>query len=163
MKNSTLIFLLSLLVLWGCNNAPATLSDADKEQIKKEVLEDLEIINDAVNNHDFEKMMEYCWNDPDYLYAANGSLVKGWDANYKIASEIHSNPKNQSFTLKYDDTIITVLSQDLVMLTAKGQFIDFPIENDTKNIDLVVTFLVQKIGGKWKIIVGHESTNDPIF
>jgi len=163
MKNSIFTFLLSLLFLWGCNNAPATLSDAEKEQIKSEVKQVFDQGIKAANEHNAAAMTENDWNSPDYIYVSNGTLIKGWKAKFETAHTIHSNPVYQSFTVNYNETIIHVISREAAMVTGNGYFRNFPAEQGPKDIKFTVTFLYEKINGKWVMTAGHESTHEQLF
>jgi hypothetical protein len=158
-----LVLLFIIALSWGCQNSPTPLSDAEKEDIKQEVKAAFEQTTAAVNIHDADKIMQACWNNEEYFYAANGTLMEGWKANHDAALSIHSNPKNQSFTLDYDAIIVKVLNQDAAMLVAKGAFNHILTEDGTESVDLVVTFLMEKIDNKWLITIGHESTGKSIL
>jgi hypothetical protein len=54
MKNSILIILLSLPVLWGCQNTPTALSDADKEQIKEDILNENTVVLTTIGSFQTE-------------------------------------------------------------------------------------------------------------
>ena len=158
------IFALLLFVLFiGCQNTSTPLTEDEKEEIIKEVKKAFETSTSAVNEHDASRIAQFCWNDEDYLYAGNGTLIKGWERHNQICAEIHSTPKNQSFTIDYDEIIIKVLKRDAVMLVGKGYFHDILTEEGVKSDDLVITFLIEKINDKWVITIGHESSSEPIL
>jgi hypothetical protein len=166
MKNSfssICVFAIFAILFCGCQTAPAPLSESEKEKIIKEVRDAFDQTTLAVNNHDVDKIMEFCWNDRDYLYAADGALLKSWEANNKEASLIHSNPKNQAFTINYDEIIIKVLKRDAVMLVGKGSFNDVLTVDGPKSVSMAVTFLIEKIDDKWVITVGHESAAETLL
>lgn len=160
---STLSIILIALSFWGCQNSSAPLTESEEEAIKKEVREAFDAITPSVNMHDADKIMQACWKHEDYLYLANGSLVKGWEANLKEGTIIHSNPENQSFTVDYDEILITVLSRDAAMLVGNGAFHNIRTVDGIKSINLVVSFLMEKIDDEWLITIGHESTQESIL
>ena len=151
------------LLFWGCESKSAQLSEAEKEEIKKEVINTSNATTLDVNAHDADKIMQACWNDKDYVYVANGVITKGWEENLKGSTIIHSNPKNQSYSVSFDEINIKVLSREAVMLVGKGAFHNILTEEGTKSVDLVVTFLMEKIDDEWLITVGHESTPEAIL
>ena len=150
-------------IFFGCQSPSSSLSEAEKEEIKKEVRSDFDATTFEVNAHDADMIMQACWNDKDYLYVANGVLIKGWEENLKDGTIIHSNPKNQSFSVSYDEITIKVLSREAVMLVGKGAFHNILTEEGIKSVDLVVTFLMEKMDDEWLITVGHESTTEAIL
>ena len=157
------ILIMLMLVVFGCSNNQTELTDSEKENIKAEVMDVFSNVTEEVNNHDYEKMMQYCWNDPNYIYVANGTLVKSWDSNYESASDIHSDPENQSFTVDYDEIIIKVLKRDAVLLVGNGSFHNINTDEGIKSVSLVVTFLMEKINNEWLITIGHESTYEKLL
>jgi hypothetical protein len=149
-----------LISFWGCQTSINELSESEKDSIIKEVRSEFDKIITAANNHDADAMMQIHWNSPDYLYAGNGSLTKGWESMLAVANSIHSNPKYQTYTVDLDEVIISVIDRDAAMLTAAGYFNNFPTEEGPMSIKFVETCLMQKIDGNWVITVGHESSQE---
>jgi len=154
---STVCTALITVCFLGCQSTPTPLTELEEEEIKNEVRQAFENTTVAVNAHDAVKIMESCWNDNDYLYAAQGTLTKGWERNNEISTAIHTDPKNKSFTLEYDETIIKVINRDAVLLVGRGYFHNILTEEGVNSVDIVITFLLEKIDDKWLITVGHES------
>jgi hypothetical protein len=146
-----------------CSQQTDDLTLNEKEAIENEIRNIMSQIVEAVRVHDVDKMFQYCLKNGTYIYAANGTISKSFDENYKIATTIHSDPKNQSFYVRYDELIIKVINRNSVMVVGDGYFYDFPAEAGTKSIKLVITFLFEKIDGSWLLTVGHESTHDILF
>jgi hypothetical protein len=163
LRNSILLFLLSVFIFYGCQKGTTQLSDAEIEEIKKEVRTEFDKIIDAADRHDAEEAMLHHWNNQDYLYAANGTINKGWEPMNKIVTSIHSNPKYQSYNVVCDEVILRVISQNSVMVTSSGYFNNFPGEEGPKSVKFALTYLFEKINGKWLVTVGHESTVDKVL
>ncbi len=49
------------------------------------------------------------------------------------------------------------------MLVGKGYFHNILTENGIKSVDLVITFLMEKINDEWVITIGHESSSEAIL
>jgi ketosteroid isomerase-like protein len=162
MKKLTLMIVLFLLTFIGCKNATTPISDAEKEQIKKEVKEVIVLFVKAANAHDAAAMTANNWNSSEFLYVSNGDLAKGWENNTKIATQIHSDPKYQTFTVDFDEVLMHVISREAVMVTASGKFGNFPVGVEPHDIPLVCTYLFEKKDGNWLITNGHESTNEEL-
>jgi hypothetical protein len=152
-----------IVLIFGCSQQTDELTLNEKEDIENEIRNIMGQIIEAVRIHDIDKMFQYCLKNENYMYAANGTISKGFDENYKIASSIHSDPNNQSFYVSYDELIIRVINRNTAMVIGDGYFNDFPAEVGTKSIKLVITFLFEKIDGSWQLTVGHESTPDNLF
>jgi uncharacterized protein (TIGR02246 family) len=159
-KNLIVIFLISLLPIFGCQKAPAPLSETETEEIKKEVKEVFSQATKAANDHDADSMLSHDWNSGDYLYVANGEVMKGWEPKLKVATSIHTNPIYQSYTVDYDEIVMKVIDRNAVMITGSGYFNNFPGDEGPRSIKFAVTFLYQKIDGKWLMTIGHESTTE---
>jgi ketosteroid isomerase-like protein len=69
---------------------------------------------------------------------------------------------NQSFTVNIDEVIMHVLSREAVMLTAAGNFVNFPAGLESRDIPLVCTHLFEKKEGKWVMTLGHESSTEKL-
>jgi len=151
------LLIVPLISFWGCQNSTNELSESEKDSITQEVRSVSDKITTAANNHDANAMMQNSWNSQDYLYAANGALIKGWDSMLEVANSFHSNPKYQTFTVDVDEKIIRVINRDAAMVITVGYLNNFPTQEGPKSIKFVVTSLYQKIDGNWVVTVNHES------
>jgi len=68
--------MLSLLVLWGCNETPKTLSDAEKEGVKEEVASAVQKYHDETTAKNIDTVMSlftedglYCGTDKDEFWS----------------------------------------------------------------------------------------------
>jgi len=160
----TIEFLISALILtYSCQKAPAPFSESEIEEIKKEVKVVFDQATKAANDHDADAMVSLDWNNEDYMYVGNGEIMKGWEAKFKVAQSIHTNPKYQSYTVDYDEILMKVISRDAVMVTGSGYLNNFPGDEDPRSIKFAVTLLYEKIDGKWVMTVGHESTTEKVL
>ena len=57
----------------------------------------------------------------------------------------------------FHETIIKVINRDAVLLVGRGYFHNILTEEGVNSVDIVITFLLEKIDDKWVITVGHES------
>ena len=158
-----LVFLMMVLILWGCQNSTTVLSDAEKESIKNEVQTTFDQMTSAANTHKPDDILKYSWNDEEFLYAGSGKIIKGWNNFYDIVSSVHTNSPSLPFTMQFDESVIKVLDKDLAMISAAGKVTSSPPGQETTIVPIAVTFLMQKIDGKWLLTVGHESTGERIF
>jgi uncharacterized protein (TIGR02246 family) len=162
-KSFSIILLLLIFSFTACEEKTEPLSDSDIEMVTNEVKEAFERSADAASNHDVDAIMKFLWNDEDLVYAGNGVLIKGWPNLYEVVNSVHSNPQNQGFRLEFDNTYVKVISHDCALVTGAGKFVDFPTEEGPVDKNLTVTFLFEKIDGKWLVTAGHESTPENIF
>jgi uncharacterized protein (TIGR02246 family) len=156
-KSLLMIILVLVIALPGCKEKTEPLSDSEIEAIKNEVKSTLELSADAASKHDVEAIMKFFWNSEDFVYAGNGNFIKGWSNLYEAVNSVHSDPKNQEFRIGFETVDIKVITRDCALVTGAGNLIDFPTEEGPANKKLTVTFLFEKIDGKWIVTAGHES------
>jgi len=162
-NNLLLALILAFITLYGCQQNKQELTEQERIEIEENVRNVMNDLIKAVNEHDVDKFMGYCWNNQDYYYAGNGTIFKGWKDNYNSAITIHSDPKYKSFTVNYSEIIVNVISKDVAKVIGIGMFKNFPTTDGETNIDLAITFLFERIDGKWLLTFGHESTYEQIF
>jgi len=150
-------FLLPLIFCCGCKINPSELSEEEKNNIKKEVRSIVEEGIIAANNHDPDAMMRVHWNSEDYLAITNGTFLNGWETLYNVVSFVHSNPRNQSFTIEQEVVDIRVLNNLTAYVIAKGRLINVPTKDSTITENYALTMIVEKIDGEWKKTIAHES------
>ena len=150
-------FLLSLIMISGCKDISTELSEVEKNKIIKDVRSVVEEGIIAANNHDPDAMMKVHWHSDDYLAVGNGTIIKGWETVHEIVSFVHSNPRNQSFTIEQQEVDIRILNNLTALVIAEGKFINVPTKDSTTTEKFALTMLVEKIDGTWKKTLTHES------
>ena len=157
MKNSTLIFLLSLLVLWGCNNAPATLTDAEKEQIEAEVFEQFNISGQGIEEKDAAKAFSVFSTQEGVKYIRNGHLYPTIEtAEKQYAEWFTASQDAPKQTLTSDPILFDILDRNTVILTTIGSL---KAENDTASQPWVIAYTMvwRKEDSGWKLFHMHNS------
>ena len=139
------------------------LTEAQIQVIKNEINTAFEQSANTASQHNAEEIMSFLWNTDDLVYAANGNLIKGWTNFSEVVNAVHTDPKNQDFRLAFESTYVKVINRECALVTGKGKLIDLPSEEGPVDNDLTVTFLFEKIDGKWLITAGHESTPENLF
>jgi uncharacterized protein (TIGR02246 family) len=156
-KSFSIAIVFLFILFSGCKETTNALSDREIQDIKAEVMEAFNQSKIKANAHDSDAIIQYFWNNDDLVYAANGMLIIGW-SNFKEAIKaVHLNPQNQDFRLEFENTYVKVINRDCALVTGKGKLIDFPTEEGPVDKNLTVTFLFEKIDGKWLVTAGHES------
>jgi len=150
-------FLLPLIMISGCKNNSNELSEDEKNKIKKEVRSVVEEGIIAANSHDPDAIMKVHWHSDDYLAIANGTFLNGWETVHKVVSFVHSNPKNQSFTIEQQEVDIRILNDLTALVIAEGKLINVPTKDSTTTEKFALTMLVEKKDGTWKKTLTHES------
>ena len=157
LKNSVLIFLISVFAIYGCQKSPVPLTETEKEAIRTEVRGTFSQLNAAMNSHNVDEMRKYFSDTEDFIYAGSGNIYTKLDDLFKVIASVHSNPDLLPFTVDFNEIKVNVLNKELVMLTGKG-IINNAIGTDkARSLQITITFLMKKTEGKWLTIVGHES------
>jgi hypothetical protein len=157
MKYPVFIFLLPLLVLWGCQDQSKKLSDAEKEQIKTEVKTEFENLVESIRELDFDKWSGF-YSQEYFTSSVNGRV--GYITNYEqwmkaVDDSFSSRSRHKSETLEVN---INVLSPDLALLTFSGIWENWWGDNYNK-VNGLASYLWNKENDTWKVIHVHESKN----
>jgi len=158
-----MIILFLLFTISGCKETTNELSDEEIQIIRGEVLEAFNQSKENANAHNSDAIIQSFWNNDDLVYAMNGNLTKGRSNLYEDVKKVHSNPQNQGFSIKIEPTYVRVINPECALVSVAGDLIDFPTEEGSVNKNLTMTFLFEKIDGKWLITAGHESTPENLF
>jgi len=163
-KSRVFLLLMPLLILLGCKSVSTELSELEKNNIKEEIRIVVEEGVVAANNHDPDAMMKVHWNSDDYLYIGNGTIIKGWESVNKVVTAVHSDPRNQSFTVDQKVVEVRVINSVTALVVAEGKFIDVPTKDGTTTENFTLSMLLEKKDGKWLKTVIHESWfSDDLF
>ncbi len=155
MKNLVLLFLFSLLALWGCQKSTTALSDAEKEQIKTEVKAEFENLVESIRQLDFDKWSDF-YSREYFTSSVNGRM--GYISNYEqwmkaVDESFSSRSRHKSETLEVN---INVLSSNLALLTFSGIWENWWGDNYNK-VNGLATYLWNKENDTWKVVHVHES------
>jgi len=154
MKNSIFTILLSLLVLWGCNNAPATLTNAEKEQIESEVKNEFLNLVQSIKDLDYESWSGHI-SDDDFIASLSRyfGYIPSHDDWMRIVKDSYEiRDKHESQTL---DLSVTALSSTLAVLTFNGVWENWWDDKYMK-VNGMATYLWKKENDGWKVILSQE-------
>jgi ketosteroid isomerase-like protein len=155
MKNSIFICLLSLFVVWGCQDSPRALSEAENEKIKTEVKAEFESLVESIRELDFDKWSGF-YSQDYFISSVNGRL--GYITNYEqwmkaVDDSFSSRSRHKSKTLEVN---INVLSSNLALLTFSGIWENWWGDNYNK-VNGLASYLWNKENDTWKVVHVHES------
>ena len=107
-----------MLVIVGCQPSTTELTDAVKTAIADEVTAIKADFWDAWREWDVDKGMSYYRNSPDFVWADDGTLVKGWTT---FNEDVQSwSVQSQAVTLS--ESIATVLAPNVVHFVEHGTY-----------------------------------------
>jgi hypothetical protein len=102
-KNLLLVFILSIISLYGCQQSAQEITDVERLEIGQTIRGIMNDLTEAANEHDPLEIMAFCWNSEDYYYVGNGHVFKGWKENYdallKFIQTQNTNP-SQSIIMR---------------------------------------------------------------
>ena len=153
---------LNLLVIFtlvlGCKETSNSLSEAEKEQIKNEVIETYKKHTEDLKRLDYKALMSYYLNEPETALFVDGSYWGG----YKRIDTVWTD-----FCEKLDTIIYWNLSEHHVYPLSKNAasyLVKFDNLRIQKTGDTIMgpgsfSFGMQKINGNWKIATIHSTHN----
>jgi hypothetical protein len=153
----TRFFLLVILIVCfsscGTNNKP--LSDAQKEKIKGEAKEVMNIVFKAAEEANSDMILGVCLNSPDFA-----ATFDGMSFDYKQFAEavkpIFSTLINQKGTIVEEK--YAVLDNLTVLYTAKSKWLmNYKDGHSVLQDPWAMQYLLKKIGNEWKVISANES------
>jgi len=153
MKTRNLLLFL-LLLLGGCQNGCPPLTEIQKSDISKQVLETWEKVIVTIQNADSEGYGQYI--SPDFMGMISSGVVFGTRSEYMNAVKSwFSERKNVEIPQK--SATVTVLSEDLALLNQKSITVVNFLDGRVLSVNHAVSFLIRKESSGWMLAHGHES------
>lgn len=89
-------------------------------------------------------------------FISNGDYYTEYSELIKVLKPAAKGISSQAISLK--DKKITVLADNLVLLTATGKALIIPDNGNSFEIKFQWSFVYEKIDGVWKVVHSHQST-----
>ena len=157
-KHLVILTILACVLLTACMNTPKLLTDTQKTDIEKQVLEQWSKITAAVEKADAGTYSAFLSNDGFLgMYSQGMQFVSR--AQYADSVKSWFNVRTSS-ELQQKEIKISVLAGDLALLDQKSLFIAHMKDGSSGRCNHVVSFVFRKEAGSWMIIHGHESWKD---
>ena len=151
-----IIFLLLLIVCFSCGTNNKPVSDAQKEKIKGEVKEVVNIFFKGCEEVNFDMALETFLDSPDLLYVYNG-MSFGYKDCVDVFKPIFGTQINQKVTII--DEKYAILDISTVMYTANCKLLaNYKDGHSVLEDPAVMMFTLKKINSKWKIVYAVESS-----
>ena len=115
----------------------------------------------AANAHDTDAFMAAYLRSPDFVFAINGEVIRGWDALHAQQLKWWNNGKSDARYTQVGSPQFVALGSDVELVTwplaahrtsPEGKIVDY---------NLVVTYVWQRLPQGWRIVQGHESFAKP--
>ncbi len=150
----SLLILLCSVLLAACQQAPQTLTDADRADIERAIMDRVDELINAIEEVDIDRIM--LWNEEDVAMGNNGSLYKSRDEILAVFRPGFEGLSEQKINLSHSK--VTVLAPDVAIMSGEGVF----TVTDTTGVTtperpFVWTFVFIKKNGEWKFLQNHQS------
>jgi uncharacterized protein (TIGR02246 family) len=158
MRTRTFVGLLSCIALVICLYVNPAARAATAEE---EVLQVVTNFATAMNTNDTELMGSLWWNSPKTSTFGPPKglafLTQGWDSIMMWMKDLNKYPVG-TYTRTIQNPQVMMLGDNVAVLTTYSIFTQNPpaVKEQTTGQERM-TFVVQKIGGKWLIVHGHGS------
>jgi uncharacterized protein (TIGR02246 family) len=153
--------ILGLLICIALVSSLSFAQPANAASAEEEVLQVMTNFVKAQNANDSELMASLWWNSPKtstYGPPKNlAFLTQGWDSIVLFFKDLNKYPLG-SFSRTLHNPQVTMLGDTTAIATAYSVFTQNPpvVKEQTISQERM-TFVLQKIGGKWVIVHGHGS------
>ena len=111
----------------------------------------------AWNEGKLEEFMQGYWKSPDLSFFSANRKVKGWDATLERYRRTYQSEGREMGQLEFSELEIEMLGPASAFVRGRFQL----TMKDGKKPTGIYTLVLKKIGGVWKIIHDHTSS-DPV-
>ena len=110
----------------------------------------------AINRADGPAIMEMYARVPDVTSADNLDITRGWDAIKKDAASLSEN----RYRMELGRVDVVPLGPGYALVVAEASY-TFGTPQGALRVRGVLTLVLQKTGGAWKVIHDHSSSQNP--
>jgi ketosteroid isomerase-like protein len=110
----------------------------------------------AINRADAPGIMEMYARVPEVTSADNLDITRGWDAIKRDAASLSEN----RFRMELGRVDVVPLGPGYALVVAEASY-TFGTPQGALRVRGVLTLVLQKIGGSWKVIHDHSSSQSP--
>lgn len=149
-----LIFLVLLMACFSCETGK-TVSDAEKEKIKGEVKEVINVLYKAAEEVNLKMVITNWQNSPDFIYTYNG-ISMGYNECVEWMNPLIATLSKQKCTIVEEK--FAVLDNSTVIYTSSTTWLmDFKDGHSVLQDPWFIQTVFKKTDGKWKIVTNSES------
>jgi uncharacterized protein (TIGR02246 family) len=110
----------------------------------------------AINRADAPGIMEMYARVPEVTSTDNVDITRGWDAIRKDAASLSEN----RYRMELGKVDVVPLGPGYALVVAEASY-TFGTPQGALRVRGVLTLVLQKIGGAWKVIHDHSSSQSP--
>jgi len=115
----------------------------------------------AANAHDTDRFMAPYLREPSFVFAINGTIMKGWDAVHAQQLIWWNNGKSDVVYAYDKPAEFTVLDRDAAVVTQPISATRTTPDGKKVTGEIVATTVWQKFPEGWRGVQVHESTAPP--
>jgi len=154
-------FLIPLLVLFAaCNTVNVPLTDAQKEAVKGEAKEVVDVLINAMTENKLDLFLDLMENSPDFTMSVAGE-VYDFKGILEMIDQVSPMMERQTFETKFEQYVVIDMNCFLYLWKGKNGVYMKSGESVVYD-DYVFTYGFRKTEGSWKMFFGHESYLAPL-
>lgn len=153
------VFVVFLIVLFGCQQQQSALTVVEKEVIEKEVKEQFNQFVSAVNQKNADAVLEFYSKDEFISTIGGTDYFATRSAWADLITNLFSMRERQIFESL--EVRVNVLTPNLALMTTEENGQVWPMSGEYEKFRHVFTILWKNEQAGWKIVHSHESwTNE---
>ncbi len=152
----------TMTVLAACQPATTELTVQRRGEIAAEVTMRLDGLWDALRLADYDQILDYMHQSPDFLMSSNGTFMSGFATLDSVFGPLIENWESQVLTVSETRTV--VLSADVVYTMRVGtDAVTLKSGETGRTRPWVVTYVWERRDGVWRVLLSHQShPTDPL-
>jgi hypothetical protein len=153
-------FVLSVLMVAGCQSQGTDFPAADLETAEREVEAQLGAFWDAWMASSFEEGMAYYSGSPDLSFITDGYVWESKGSAEEAYRPFFAGIERQEMDLS--ETRVAALTPEVVLVTQAGMFTQYLRSGEVSpERDFALSMTWVKMGGEWKVMAYHFSMANP--
>jgi ketosteroid isomerase-like protein len=129
----------------------AAQSDAQRSQIKADILKVMTDQTAAWNLGDVDGFMRGYWNSPELVFVSGDSVTRGWQPTLDRYKKTY-NSREKMGTLTFSDLQVYVISKDAAVVLGS-----WALARTSDNPKGKFTLIFRKMRDGWQIVHDHTS------
>ena len=126
-------------------------SDAQRTQIRADILKVMNDQTDAWNRGDVDSFMRGYWNSTDLVFVSGDTVTRGWQPTLDRYKQKYDSREKMG-TLTFSDLTVNVISKDAAVVLGS-----WALARANDNPKGKFTLIFRKMRDGWRIVHDHTS------